>query len=1066
MADFPRRYDIREIPWDKHPLLPGPGIQAGVLALKCIVNSKCPFVKTPGVHESMVFNERTLSEEVWKAFPKDFQNFMTYTTGTEGIHFKPKYVYRHNYLITSVGEDDIPKELKESSDAANTRYKDEQTWIVDTSPFLEGVEEPVSSIAPECQDGPLWSYLPLPTVRVDSTQDKKLDYKKNYEGEGDQGVKPKDIVQFIQQGGSAGCTGEGIHWKVIKETPLFKGEDFFIHLRNSSTSSNVTLKKPLIIPEGSYYESLEVNLRVEETETDPTVIEEEEKKSPHRLSLSDQAYFVIEMGHGDPIHNYFIIICEREYPVFIHISPNSVPFVNDSGTTEWKDHARVLSYFNKRKGGIHGNDLLDAKEFRVTVRNHLGKIVVQFDDFKTEEINPWIIDRFDYERAEDNSLIAKKGVMHVPRGEMTLWGGNRRCAFNFGPLQYGTPDILFSFPPKPTDMSQVSSSDLTAAVSTSSIVSLPKFFSLPQYPDGSIGHNIKLTVTGEEIEDLLKRINIPSGEVQTDYLFTHDAQFFKEDIKFPPDSNGFSHGFFYFDYPIRELADNSVGDVKDSSIELSKNKNSIHFDEARRMERFVVDISMQCGDHIFGEDLNSDPNYMRDYISDSDDSFDDDVWKLSNCKTPILSSFRLESQVDNNPRWKDGVYEIDVSDNVLEYSESWSASDFFNMDHTGTIKFLLNPGMNVENNAYESLYDLQNRAFYVDIWAGYKDCNYTLLGGFYKLFTGICYGGEITYQENRYIMTCKVYDYKKVLEDQLFFNSPFYDGVYDIHAVKEIMDLAGFRSLGTSNPGSLIRYIAENRDSVAGTTFVFGDGRVWKYLLYALPSEYNRLEQPAFKFSDGDNYLSAIRKISQQAGKLFYFDQHGFAHFEDYLDIVQAAALGVGGFPLSFAFTTNPFIFPGQQIFNSLDHNYAVESIYNHIRLVSNTPDQTLLIHDNLNFDSLDDPLQPGFLGYMNELYQRAPVWGSQKALRRIGDFYRVMFKPAIQYSFETYGVPMRSLDFILINNQAARVMKVQHILNAEKNEWWMKVECERYQPIEGVGSFLEESSSGDETGE
>jgi len=1045
-------YDVRLIPRNKHPLVPGPAQGAGVLALKCFINEKCPFVKTAKVHESMVFNERTLPKEVWGAFPENFQNLMTFTPGTEGIHFKSKYVYRHNYLVTFSDKNGLPVDLSgESDDAANTRYKKEHQWIVGVNPFLE----PEGPLEEGCKVDALWRYAPYVTVESDSKQDYSLDYKEEYldsDGYKGAGVKPMGDVQFVQQRGASGCDGQGVHWMVEKATPLFKGEDFFFHFKKLSKTSSTNNLVPLSMPLGSSYKALDFKNPVAEIGT-----EEDVELSPHRLSLSDQVYYVIEMGTVDPVHNYYIIICEREYPVFLRLNP-----------LDNTDNVQILSYFNKERGGILGEDLINAKEFRVTVRNHLGYIIVQFDHLENQELKPWVIDRIDSEEIADEDgdivIVSKKTFMQVPNGLLRLWGGNRKFAFNFGPLQYAAPDIEFVFPPRSGDIDDLSAT-ISYKVGDNSIITLPKFFNLPS----GVAHNIKLTATNEYVEDLLRRINTSIDNTGADYLFTHDAQFFKEGIEFGDDATDFKAGFFYYDYPLRQFADDSVGEVKDSSIELGKFPGSEVEDEASRLIRFLVSVKMQCGDHIFGDGLiasTSPADWVgRDYISDSDldTVFPEENWKLSNCKTPIISSFRIESQTDNTSRWEDEVLSIDVSDNVLEYSENWAASDFHSLEHTGTIKFLLNPGMIVPENFYGALFDLQNRAFYVDIWAGYRDCNYTLLPGFYKLFTGICYGGEVTYEAGVSIMTCRVQDYTKVLEDQLFFNSPFYDGVYDIHAVKEIMDLAGFRSEGDVNPGSIIRYISDNRTDVEGEDHISGDGRYWIYQSYVLPSAYNRLDQPAFKFGDGSNYMEAIKKIAKQSGKLFYFDQHGFAHYEDYRDIVQSLALGTGSVQVLSYFTSNPALFPGQSIFNNLEQNFNVRDIYNHLKVVTNTPDQTPIIHDNLNWDSLDDPLQPGFVGYMKTFYQRAPIWGSQGAAQKINDFYRVMFKPAIEYSFETYGLPLRALDYIAVNGQVSRIMKIQHTLNAEQNKWWMKVECERYQPIDGGSSLLDSGEEEDE---
>jgi len=468
---------------------------------------------------------------------------------------------------------------------------------------------------------------------------------------------------------------------------------------------------------------------------------------------------------------------------------------------------------------------------------------------------------------------------------------------------------------------------------------------------------------------------------------------------------------------------------------------------------------MQCGDHVFVFGTDFDPNKIRAYVSDTSIvDFDEDTWMLSNCKTPILTSFRLLTDIDSDPRWADDVYELDASENVMEYSESWGASDFTQLEHTGTIKFLLNPRIKIKNNVAAALLELENKAFYIDIWAGYLDCNYTLMGGYFKLFTGLCFGGEITYEYSKRVMSCKVYDYTKILRDQRFFNSPFFDGVYDISAIKEILDMAGFRSKEPFDPGYLVRYIAENRDMVDDRTLYHVDGRVWRYISYALPSEYKRLEQPAFKFSDGQDFYAGLNSISKMARKLFYFDQHGIAHYEDYFDIIYKTALGADSFDLLFAFTTNPNYFAGQLIFNIAEHAFDVESVHNHIKILSNTPDMTPLIYDNLNWDSFENPDQQGFIGYKKTFFQQEPVWGSQEAVRSIANYYRTLFKPPIIYKFQTYGLPLKALDFVIINNQQARVMKVEHTLNPAENVWWMMVECERFQPLDPTGHhFIDE---------
>jgi hypothetical protein len=1121
---FPMLYDISQIPWDKHPLapLPGKAIQSGVLELKCIINSYCPFVKEPRHNDAMVFNGVTLSKALWELFDDDFKTTMTYDFGSEGIYFIPKFIVRNNYLISGDGQ-----EIESGSDATiaanNTTYKEEQTFIISESPFGESVTQEVydpveddsetddsetdirdSNSIINCGVNSVWQYLPVSSLIYFSVSQKYLDYKYSFwDHDVFKNLGTNGQQQFLLQAGSSACSAAGVHWKLLKKTPLFRGEDFFIKYKRMAKVPNTTSLKPTPIRDSDYL-SLDFLSNISE---------ESYRSSPHPLSLSDQAYFVIEVGRGDQDNNYLIIIAQRSYPVFVRLTKSRYEDVDGNNTNRVSQQffvaggADILSTF---KDGPHGSVLLAISEgFTISVRNHLGKIHIQFNDLESD-YPTWIIDRrdeVDVKQGNVETTISKTVYMNVPRGTMSIWGGNISCAFNFGPIQYSTSPIWnyqsesrgdenplelsnkkgisFLYPPIASgDPPITESGSMVRRVTLDSILPIPEFFALPK----DTNHNIKLTSTNEEIEDIIETVVMPESEQDDKELFTQDAQFYKEYLEYGTGSRprrgrsydrnvpGFNRSFipgrFFFGKTIKEIGRRILYNghhikVKDSSIEVWKSKKHICDDPARRLEFFKIWIEMRCGDHIFGQEPERFLEIQRGYRSESADSSepitsDENYWVLLDCKTPILSSFRLESEEDNDPRWKDNTspdavkpYEIDVSDNVLEYSESWLASDFYGMEHTATIQFLLNSKMNVANNTADAIFALQDKAFYIDIWAGYRDCNYTLMGGFYKLFTGICYGGNVGYDYSKKVMTCKIHDYSKILEDQLFINSPFYDGVYDVNAVLEILQLAGFRSKDLFDPAYLVRFIAENKDEVMYQNNYHVDGRPWRYDKYALPSMYQRLEQPAYKFQDGSNYADAISKITKVAGKLFYFDELGIAHYEDYQDFIQGAALNDESFDLLYAFTTNPNYYHGQMMFNTVEHGYEVDSVYNHIKIISNTPDQTPLLYDNLDWDTYEDPTLTGFVGYKKTMFQREPVWGDQRAVEKIANFYKTMFKPAVTYKFETYGVPLRALDFVSINQQQVRVTKVSHTLNPSENKWWMNVECERFQPIDEDGHHM-----------
>ena len=191
-----------------------------------------------------------------------------------------------------------------------------------------------------------------------------------------------------------------------------------------------------------------------------------------------------------------------------------------------------------------------------------------------------------------------------------------------------------------------------------------------------------------------------------------------------------------------------------------------------------------------------------------------------------------------------------------------------------------------------------------------------------------------------------------------------------------------------------------------------------------------------------------ISKIAKRAGKVFFFDQFGIAHYENFQDMILSDYLGKVPMAPLCAFTTNPEIFPGQLVFNKMERGYDVSGIVNHIKLITNTTDRSLHVYDDINRSSMHDPNSEGFIGYLKTMFQQDGIFGSDEAARDTIKRYSVAYRPKVKVSFETYGVPLRANDIIRINGEDARVIKVDHKISAERKEWMMNVETERYQSV------------------
>jgi hypothetical protein len=827
---------------------------------------------------------------------------------------------------------------------------------------------------------------------------------------------------------------------------------------------------------------------------------------------------------------YFIIIANKAPIKMIRIGSPLMgasslgldPLSNSSTVVSTFEEARVIRNNQSSSGSLSGEQLMEAKWFRMHVRNHLGSLVVQFitDSWKS---NHWIINRTDNWYVNTGSIEKRAVPIFIPEGKIALWGGNMRSGFLFGPLHYHSPDkgkspLVFDFPPQsfvaqatsqcgkvnspepdepggnedegrggelsesqPDPPPQPETDDVARAYSPYDTVSLPS----------GVPHRILLTAADDHVAKL-------SG--YTKKVYTQDAQIFKywnEGIKT-------DLGSFYKGPPYKAL--DSRGKDQYSYLKLSKvntgKNDTVQKDTKGRADLFRIRVEMNPGGHRFSTQESKN-------FQDGDGSV---VWDLDNVKTPILTMFRLVADPIDTTRWS--ARGVDVSDNILQYSDSWAAQNFVKIDHTGSIQFLINEGADFNNNQTDYITSLVNKTFYIEVWGGYKDlsqdnqslpdtvsagCNYSKIPGYYKLFTGLCYGGSVTGEPGKRTMECQIFDYNKPLEHMLFFNGPFFDGVRDVNAVNEVMRTAGFKETQGEDPGVLIAAFANKASAQHLYKAISPDGRPSICQPMALPNAYNKLAQPYFKPKDGSKLLDTILGMAKKTGKCFFFDSYGVAHYESYYDYsvlgviagidnelltgekqpcvetedgtgtttvtgdAAAAAAARGPAPAPspshtrispdqlalWWYTTNPNRYVGQLAYDAVKGLRAVQDVYNHTKIMTSTPNFEILIGDNLDWDSTDQPAKQGFIGYRKTIYQQDGIFGSEEALRKITEFYESMRNPPLVVNFSSFGLPVRTLDIVYFDGQPLRVMKVDTTIDPKDNKWMNNLECEWLFPIE-----------------
>jgi len=1140
--------DVNEISKNKHDTGEH-NYNSGIVSLKCVINGRCPIVRQPLVDNTLVFNSETI-----RGFSEEDLHNLLFVPGDDGIFLSTKYVYRSNFLF--VGEEEVvpsgPGGTTDSGSVNNPpEYKEEQSWDVVNSvfdPSTDSILKPTQYLSNGQTLGARWTIV----RETQHTDNEKISNTKmtasNAVTSFNPNEAPDSAVYAPCQGAASPTTvdckiqSRGIHWRVKKKTPLFKGEDFFVEFRARALSQDFKNVDSVEFEDSSYnfldsvrslqgsMEEFPANAGVvtydmkrDEKNGKPTGEWEKIEESVPYFDLNKQSYYIIEMGtESSDIVRYFIIITMKANPTFVKV-------VNGK------------SYYIGKYEDTIGESLIKESRFRMTVRNHLGKLVISFLGL---EANPWIIS--DRKISKDDA-----GILIVPASKISIWGGNLAASFIFGPLQYSSEYTLElpqsekskknplnpveAFKEKePYELPLIGAAYNVALLSSRDrgIDAGSKFVSKADENSSASGGVVNTESSVDETGGISSESYLEGREP----MFTSDMQYALEaKVTISTDGEASVPGQFeqpmatyflntgkYIKSTIAEKSDeeqtmedisNAVADAVlpginspdiisgardaindfqiNSNIDFAPSKDMASRLELEMLLKKDVDIQnarqevLDAGDKVYDIELNSTQTGEQDNMglsqasSAEQDAKDNlaavsagtdsrnqkrymkfylrcrfvaghhqfDGWKLLNCKTPVLTNIRLVCIPNKDePAWKEEP--VDVSGHVMKFSDSWSSQDFHTMEHTGSISFLINPGLSIPNNQSEYLQSVQSKAFYIEVWAGYQGCNYSQLDGNYKLFTGLCFGGVITIEAGKRIMDCQIVDYSKICQESYIFNSPFFDGMRDLNAIRELSDMIGLRSDEGSpdapDPGYLVRMAAEtetNDNLICATP----DGRGYTTSPYALPASYDRIQQPFYRFADGSGFWENMQTLTQKAGKVIFFDAYGMLHYEE-LPIMKLMYGNISpeDVPVLWQFVKLSSD-EGQQIFNSLVDEKAVSDVFNSINIMTSTPDYEMIINSDVNWDSISDPNSPGFLGYKKIFFQQDGIFGSLEATKNLINQYKLFYRAPIVYKFETYGQPIRCFDIASVDGQKLIIVNVSSEINKAENKWWQTIEGEWY---------------------
>lgn len=864
---------------------------------------------------------------------------------------------------------------------------------------------------------------------------------------------------------AAAESAKPIHWLCLKEMPLYSGEDFFVEFRRLAYEHDiVTDSQPMIFPErGSDGDYRPIDAQYNNTSDtiirNGAVVEVTEKgevakETINTFNLNVQPYYLIEIGKNSRDDHYFIILAYNSKPIFVHVGRFNV-----LKATEGKpDRVVIPPYDVSRRLSMFKNvsckQLMDQEKLRITVRSHLGKIVVVFSG---HEGTPWVISRTDYDGKptpedgtdhgsnDDGTIdlinVTEKPVpMEIAGTQMQVGGGNIKCGFTFGPLHY-EEKIAFNIPNAITIKGPVVEKEITLKLCEDKTPSKQTYFQDAEVFVETIKGEVKETkktktdsiwpvkAFNKDCNPSGKKGNKPilnAGGEKISYISIDKTTGLGESPSIPPPIDGSGQG-----------GSGNGGNPPTSDKPTTPPSKYLRWFNAR--------FSMGSGDFLLP--ASRKPG-----------------WHLSNCITPVATGWKLYVPPNNIGH---GQTPVNVAHHVETFSHSWSYSDNVKVEHNGNIKFRLNLGMPASLKQLTStptstdgepnnpppkdtsidqsqfLANLCDKTFFLRVYAwwegGYMDCHNSKCpcrqpgGAMHKgldeqrcIFTGLAHGGEMTIEGNTRYMDCQIHDYMKIMQDQYFLNSPFFDGMNDYFAVALISHLAGFSEnpLGSDPyaPAELIDETAKlsvQSDEEWNKTYKL-TGETLFFLSYTLPSSYDILQNPFMKFGDGSKFDEALTKIGTLAGKVAYFDRFGTFRYDVRPDARFLSKKGQLSRRPKCNFMASPYAMAScynldLMALNTYTYKRSVQDVVNDILLVTATPQGEVLVNSILSLPGRYDPSTPGYVGYTKRMLQMDGIFGSQAALESIGKYYSsIMFKPPIIVNWESMGVShLQAMDII-----------------------------------------------------
>ena len=374
-------------------------------------------------------------------------------------------------------------------------------------------------------------------------------------------------------------------------------------------------------------------------------------------------------------------------------------------------------------------------------------------------------------------------------------------------------------------------------------------------------------------------------------------------------------------------------------------------------------------------------------------------------RSPYLWQIRCE--LDINPLGSgSGGGGTSIECQVESMSMSFNATSYWELNHSGSIRILNQP-----NNGID-LKKFIDRSVYLKIEAGWLQGEGVQSA---PIFEGMTVSASVEKTREKEVVVFKVEDYMNALEGAKFVLSPFYDGMLYHLAIRDIVKQLG---------------LADDRLKITPDTKGLGI--------------VNPLQEPLFRFKDGDSLKSAITKIAQIHGRTVFFDGQGNFHY----DPLPGGLYGDESLGVVATLTSDPSKAKSgaDVIWKMKTTGRNINDTYNAFQVKTIDKETGILINVGDNYEKgYTDPSATGYLGYRKLFIIQEPALGSvESALESLDTYRRRFYLPPRTGSFELYGrSDIKPLDVITVDDETFRVMNISYNLDKKDNNYYMNIEGE-----------------------